>query len=270
MRKHLYRKLIDGILLQRIDHMLFYDRRLQRVIKKGKQIVRTLSSNDDYKVLNGVFSGLKYPSLTISEAALVPKIIGSYEYQLQPWFRKIIETNYTDIIDVGSAEGYYAVGLATKMPNTTVHCYDINEKDINFSKQMAEINNVRNMTWNTYCDDKTLMNFQRKGKTLIICDCEGFELQLFTDQVIQHCKDVDMLIELHDVVNPIISSTLLSRFQSTHTFSVVNNSNVHYDGITGVETLSAKEKEFAMCEHRGGLFKNTYMEWVFLTPKNAA
>jgi hypothetical protein len=260
---------MNGSYLQDIDHFLFFRLRQNLVIKKGKHIINKLSVNSEYKVLNGIFKGLQYPSLDITESALVPKIVGSYEYQLQPWLSQIINTNYSDIINVGSAEGYYAVGLAKRMPNTVIHCYDINEKDIEFSKQMAKVNNVSNLTWNTFCDENTLLNFAYSGKTLIMCDCEGYELELFTKAVANKCRHMDFLIELHDVVNPIISSKILSIFQPTHTFKVVNNKAVDYSMLTGLQSLSPKEREFALLEHRGGLYKNAFMEWAFLTPKES-
>jgi hypothetical protein len=269
MQKRFYAKLINGSYLRDIENILFFRFRHRHVIKKGKKITNKLSVNSEYRVLNGVFKGLQYPSLDITESTLVPKIVGSYEYQLQPWLSRIINAYYSDIIDVGSAEGYYAVGLAKRMPNTVVHCYDINEKDIEFSKEMARANNISNLTWNTFCDENTLLNFAYRGKTLIMCDCEGYELKLFTKAVADKCKNVDFLIELHDVVNPVISSHILSVFRSTHNPEIVNNKDVDYSKLTGLEKLSLREKEFALFEHRGGLYKNIFMEWVFLTPKES-
>lgn len=267
MQNKLYDKLISGHYLRKIDHLLFFKLRQRHIIKKGKAIIKKIAVNGEYKVLNGALQGLKYPSLDITEATLVPKIVGSYEYQLQPWLNTIIAANYSDILDVGSAEGYYAVGLAKLMPSTTVHCYDINVKDIEFSKQMAKVNGVTNLTWNTFCDTDTLLNFPYRGKTLVICDCEGYELELFTEKVIDKCKDVDFLIELHDVVNPIISGKLLTAFQQTHHFSLVNNQHVDYGVLNGLQHLTDKEKSFALFEHRGGLYKNVFMEWAYFTSK---
>lgn len=267
MYKKYYEKTINGHYIRMIDTLLFNNIRKKNIIRRGKKIIKKLSDNSNYQVLDGVFKGLQYHSLDITESALVPKIIGSYEYQLQPLFNKIIQTKYTDIIDVGSAEGYYAVGLAKKMPKTTIHCFDINEKDIEFSKQMAKINNVTNMTWNAFCDEKTLITFPYRGKTLIISDCEGYELELFTKTVIDKCRHADFLIELHDICNPVISGEILSRFQYTHNFSIVNNKDVDYSQLKILEKMTQSERDFALCEHRGGIYRNIYMEWVFLTSK---
>jgi hypothetical protein len=159
MQNRFYGKIIDGDYLQRIDHLLFFNLRKRRIFKKGQSIIKQLSINSEHRVLNGVFRDLRYPSLAITESTLVPKIVGSYEYQLQPWLSQIINTDYSDIIDIGSAEGYYAVGLAQTMPKAIIHRFDINEKDIAFSQQMAKVNNVSNLTWNTVCDEKTLLDF---------------------------------------------------------------------------------------------------------------
>lgn len=237
----------------------------QDIIERGKFIVRKVSP--ELQVLNGPFQGLKYPSLDITEATLVPKIVGSYESQLHTILQRIFDTPYSDIIDVGCAEGYYAVGFASRMPNTTIHCFDVNESDLNFCRRMAKHNNLNNLIYNNLCTQATLINFNFKGRGLIFSDCEGFELELFTEEVVGKLTNVDVLVELHDNVNPIISSEILMRFQHTHNFQVINNLNVDVAELTGLEQLSEKDKEFAVFEHRGGINKNIFMEWAFLTSK---
>ena len=72
---------------------------------------------------------------------------------------------------------------------------------------------------------------------------------------------------MHDVINPVISAELLSRFQRTHQIQVFNNLNVSRPHLDGLEQLSEVEKEFATLEHRGGIDQNVFMEWAFLTAK---
>jgi hypothetical protein len=235
------------------------------IVERGKSIIRKVSP--EFQVLNGPFKGISYPSLDITEAALVPKIVGTYEAQLHPFITQVTNTNYSDIIDVGSAEGYYAVGFAHHMRDSKIHCYDINEKDLDFCRKMAKKNGLTNLTYNNRCTPETLITFDFKGKGFILCDCEGYELELFTPEVINKLKNIDLLIEMHDVANPVISSAILSRFQYTHNFQVVNNLNVKRPSLTGLENLSEEDKAFSMLEHRGGLYQNIFMEWAFLTSK---
>jgi predicted O-methyltransferase YrrM len=237
----------------------------REVIDRGKSIIHKISP--DLQVLNGPFKGLKYPSLDITEATLVPKIVGSYESQLHPILFRVINTPYTDIIDVGSAEGYYAVGFALQMPNTTIHCFDVNERDLDFCRKMAVHNNVHNLTYNKLCTPETLSNFDFRGRGFIFCDCEGCELELFTPEVINKLTNVDALIELHDICNPVISSEITTRFQYTHNIQIINNLNMNLSQFIGLDELSEEDREFSTFEHRGGINQNIFMEWAFLTAK---
>jgi hypothetical protein len=235
------------------------------VINKGKTIIKKISP--DFTILNGPFQGIKYPSIDITELTLAPKITGSYEMHLTPLINDIMKTPYQNIIDIGCAEGYYAVGFAKKLPQSTVHCYDINKYDLEFCKKMADLNSVHNLTYNNFCSPETLVNFNYGKRSLIFCDCEGYELELFNEEVIKALKNTDILIEMHDVFNPVISGTLLERFKSTHDIKVINNSSVDYSRLQGMNHLSNSERAFAVYEHRGGLYQNIFMEWAFFTPK---
>lgn len=232
--------------------------------ERGLRIIRTISP--EFKVLQGPFEGLKYPHIDITEATLVPKIAGSYESQLNLIIESIIAKGYTDIIDVGCAEGYYAVGFAKRMPAATIHAYDINQKDLDFCALMAKENGVTNVRFGNFCSPEVLMNFKPRSKALIFCDAEGYELELFTPEVISQLKDADFLIELHDTVNPSLSTIIKNRFAATHHIQMVNNRQTDVTTFFPKLTmLNAEDKQYAVTEHRGGLNENCFMEWAYLT-----
>jgi Methyltransferase small domain len=235
------------------------------VVKKGKILLNKLSPK--FQVLNGPFKGMKYPNIDFGNSSLPSRIIGSYEMHLHPIIEKIINTYYTDIIDIGSSEGYFAVGLALQMPQTTVHCFDTSEKAMAFCKAMGQLNQTKNLTFDTWCAPETLIHFPFRGRTFILCDCEGYELTLFTQTVVDSLKNVDLLIELHDLFNPIISSEIKARFQQTHHIEIINNANNDYSSLQGLEPLSWLEKKIGIWEHRGGIGKHLIMEWAWLTAK---
>jgi hypothetical protein len=239
--------------------------RFSPVIKKAKRITNKISP--DFTILNGPFKGIKYPTIDISELALVPKIIGSYEGQLIPLINELVHIPYNNIIDVGCAEGYYAVGLAKRLPKSIIHCFDINEFDLNFCKKMAEYNDLFNLTYNKFCSPDTLINFDYGERSLIFCDCEGYEIELFTDEVIRSLDNTDVLIELHDIHNQIISTEIIKRFAATHNVTIINNDNIDYSKFQSMNNLTPEENKFSTLEHRGGLYKNSFMEWGFFSPK---
>jgi hypothetical protein len=51
-------------------------------------------------------------------SALIPKLLGCYEAELHGVIACALNTTYDTIIDIGCAEGYYAVGLALHFPDT--------------------------------------------------------------------------------------------------------------------------------------------------------
>jgi predicted O-methyltransferase YrrM len=56
---------------------------------------------------------------------ITPKWLGCYELELHDIVETAIACRYDRVIDVGCAEGYYAVGFAWRMPETEVITFDI-------------------------------------------------------------------------------------------------------------------------------------------------
>jgi hypothetical protein len=66
-------------------------------------------------------------SAPVSAGSLLsPRIIGSHESPIHSWIAEAIAQNYEKILDIGSGEGYCAVGFALKSPMSAVYAYDIN------------------------------------------------------------------------------------------------------------------------------------------------
>jgi hypothetical protein len=235
--------------------------------QRTNEIITKISP--DNIILNGPFKGTKYITKGIAESTILPKIVGSYEAQLHDTVNEVAKKNYSDIVDIGCAEGYYAIGFAKKMRNTMVHCFDINKSDILICQEIAKLNNLTNLTFNFFCTNEMLKEFQFKNKVLVFCDTEGFELELFTEDVIHSLKKHDLLIEIHDINNPEISNTLYNRFIDTHNIKILDNRGIKYIGYEGLDSLTDREKEFAFFEHRGGYNMNIKMEWYYLTSKLA-
>lgn len=56
----------------------------------------------------------------IAWAWSVPNLVGSYESELHLQIEQLILERPQVVIDVGCAEGYYAVGLAQRLPDATI------------------------------------------------------------------------------------------------------------------------------------------------------
>lgn len=222
----------------------------------------------DKLVLHGPFKGLKYPSMRSKSSSLYSKLIGSYELELEKEFQLIINGGYEQIIDIGCAEGYYAVGFALKMPNVKIFAYDIDAEARALTKKMAELNGVEDqVVVDANCSADTLKNFDYTKKTLILSDCEGYERFLFTSDNIKAFKNVDLIIETHDWVNINISTDLENLFMPSHQVEVIQSvsdnykaKNYHFPEFQQ-ETLETKYRIY----EEGRRFVD---EWLILKSKN--
>lgn len=219
-------------------------------------------------VKHGPFKGLIYPDFTAFGSAIYPKIIGCYEREIQPAIDDACRKKYTEIIDVGCAEGYYAVGLALRIKDSRIYAYDTDIKAAEYCRRLAELNGVANriiLRGNMTAAD--LANFVFEGRGLIICDCEGFEMEIFTKESVINLMHCDLIIEMHDFININISEYILKLFSDTHNMQIFQS----IDDIVKARTydytetrdldLTTKKKMFA--EGRPAL-----MEWVYLESKN--
>jgi hypothetical protein len=175
--------------------------------------------NDKFCVHNGPFKGLKYISES-NGSNLLSKILGSYEEPIQEWIKKIIEKKYHTILNIGCAEGYYAVGFGMKMPNTRIIGYDIDPDARSNAKKLIKLNNIKNISIKSECTFKELTSRSKKN-TLIFCDIEGSESVLLNPIKVPNLQYVDLLIESHDFLNSNITEMLINRFYQTHKITIV-------------------------------------------------
>lgn len=230
----------------------------------------THGESEELVVMHGVFAGMKYPKLKSFGSEVYPKIIGSYETELSPIFEHLLKKDFNKIINIGCAEGYYAVGMAMRMPMVTVYAYDINDEARDQCRRMAEINGVsgRVVIGGEFCIN-TLKSMDLRGSGLIICDCEGCEKEIFTEDAISILKCYELIVETHDFIDINISRILKERFKETHSISSVKS----IDDIEKAQKYNYEElknidldiKRTLLAEQRPSI-----MEWLHLEPISRA
>jgi tRNA G46 methylase TrmB len=207
----------------------------QKEISLNEKYINNFFSND-LQVQAGPFKGMKYIKFS-SGSALFPKLIGCYEESIQYLFEPNKIANYTKIIDVGCAEGYYAIGLALNHPSAKIIACDIDESAISNLNKMINLNKVSNVEVINYKVDHEKLETLIEGKTLLICDIEGGEEELLDlDRVIK-LKNVDIILEVHDCFVPGLTQEIISRFYKTHQIvNIVNYSTLvnKYEFLTNL------------------------------------
>ena len=115
--------------------------RTEEIETKTRQRISALGLKE-LTVLDGPFKGMAYGDFAHG-SPIIPKILGIYELELHPWVYDAIATNYDCVINVGCAEGYYAVGFAYARPGIEVFAFDIAAITDEFVGKLAALNNLQ-------------------------------------------------------------------------------------------------------------------------------
>jgi precorrin-6B methylase 2 len=198
-------------------------------------------------------------------SVIFPKILGSYERELSNLIESLCQKPYSSVVDIGCAEGYYAVGLARRIPNTKVYAFDSSERAQALCSEMAQKNGV-SVEIGGVCNKTTLFDMDLGPRALIICDCEGDEMNIFDKETAHHLEKHDVIIESHDCFNIEITHHLYEVFSSTHTIteieSIDDTLKAYRYNYPELASFSLEEKREFLRECRRGI-----MRWLYMEPK---
>jgi SAM-dependent methyltransferase len=185
------------------------------ILERNRQLFST-AFGEDLTVRYGPFAGMRYIARA-SGSQVLPKILGSYEEPIHSWINEIIkECRYDTILDVGCAEGYYAVGFARLIPNVRIYAFDIDADARERTLELATLNNVElQFTIGETCQADNLARLGGR-KTLVFCDIEGGEDVLLDPVKSPSLRECGLLVEAHDVFIAGISDRLITRFSESH------------------------------------------------------
>ena len=179
-------------------------------------------------VLHGPFTGLRYPEhLALTIEAYSAKLLGTYEDELHDTVERLVKTEPVTVVNVGASDGYYAVGLARRLPGAVVHAFDTNRAHHPVLQAIAAENEVSDqLRIGGECDPRTLEGVLRASDAdrgaLIVCDCEGCETAVLDPSAAPSLAAASLLIECHDLIHEGITSTLQRRFEPTHDLELIS------------------------------------------------
>ena len=120
-------------------------RLLGQIIPAGLRPIRHLENlvraETGGRVRQGPFAGLRYINRAVG-SAFIPKLLGIYERELNGCVEQACAAQFPLIVDVGAAEGYYAIGLARRNPKARVIAFEMEEHGREALREMAGLNGV--------------------------------------------------------------------------------------------------------------------------------
>jgi hypothetical protein len=172
------------------------------------------------KVHAGPFEGMRFPD-ALRDRPIAPKLLGTYEQELHKFLADAIAALPDKVVIVGSAEGYYAVGLGRAIPSGEVMAFDIDPWARARCREMADLNGVAaRFQMRSFCKPSDLLAL-RGQKALVVSDCEGFEYRLFTPEVVAALLKSSVIIETHPDVSEGDNAALSGMFGRTHSVQTI-------------------------------------------------
>lgn len=191
---------------------------------------------------------------------LSPMLLGCHEQELH----EVIEKEITRlallpnprVVNVGCAEGYYAVGLARRLPKATVWAIDTNDECLKLSRETAELNEV------TLVIGDDLSNVFA-APDLIIMDCEGAEVNYLDHEKFPGLLGAHIIVEIHNMLNgPLADEIIFTRWKDRNHITAWLENGRNPNAFEILWSRSSFFRWMAVCENRPCM-----MVWFVMTPK---
>lgn len=235
----------------------------KRFLPLHNRLREKLYGDKQIKVLSGPFNGLIYFD-EIVWGPITPKWLGSYEMELAEIIGDIVAQNYETILDIGCAEGYYAVGLAWRLPNARVLAYDADFLSRRQTRRLARMNNVQDrIDVRGYCGNREIER-RVTPSTLVVCDIEGCERDLLDPLLSPALLKVDLLVEVHERgLSPSTLELLRERFAQSHLVREVSvaTHSARLDSIAKV--ISGIDIDYGLLMQAVNECRNKGQKWLW-------
>jgi hypothetical protein len=190
----------------------------------GTRYLDELLGDAEFK--SGIFKGMRYVNTSVC-GSILPKYLGLYEIELAPYFEDLFNLPIHTIIDVGAAEGYYAVGLALRFPSSPVIAFEATEEGRELLETVIARNGVADQVRMKGLCDAAMLKAETDAcdpnrQHLLVMDVEGVEEELLRLHSPSDLRHFHIVMELHDWVDAGMGDRLQDKFAPTHTSTIVH------------------------------------------------
>jgi hypothetical protein len=217
------------------------------------------------RVRTGPFEGMRYGPVSVG-SAYIPKLLGIYERELSPLIEQACAKRPCLIVDIGAAEGYYAVGLAMRNPSSRVVAFETEIAGREALHNTAALNGVT-IDIRGKCEAADVEGtLSASTSSLVVCDVEGYEQNLLDPETVPSLSNAAILVEMHDFIVPGLTDLLRSRFEPSHDIRQVlqqprSRSEFPW-GTVFTSLLPASYLDWAVSEWRP-----VRMSWLWMQPR---
>src|SRR5215813_5134860 len=162
------------------------------------KLAREISRATGSTVAAGPFTGMRL-DYELFPVHASPKFLGTYEQELHRVIERAIQLRPKYVLNVGCAEGFYAVGLAIRLNDAQVFAADADPKALSATMKNAQLNGVSDRVYAVgIIKPHQLGRYLKKDGSLVVMDCEGAEFSLLDPANDPVLLRTNIVVEIHD------------------------------------------------------------------------
>ena len=223
-----------------------------------------------YSVSYGPFKGMRIdPDSSWSAADRGAMILGLYESEVLAALVLACDGQRT-LIDVGAADGYYAVGAVHSGLVPAAVCFEMTPQ----GQEVIRANALRNAVSDritilgeateSFLDDIPAHLWTEGSPSVFIFDIEGAEFSLLTQEVLRRLRQSHVILELHEftATDSSCARDLIRNAEAEFDVAIVGTKTRDPSSRPELTAWSDDDRWLLMSEGRPHL-----MRWLILTPR---
>lgn len=230
----------------------------------GQWANRRIRDEFGRRTRKGPFTGLEYPDWAMTSVDLfAQKILGCFELELHAAIEAAIEVGPEQVVNIGTADGYYVVGLALRLPDAQVLGIEPEEWRVAQLRPIAEHNGVAERV-EILLEPCTaaLLDEHLRDEALVICDCDGPEADILDPAMVPRLRTARLIVETHDLIVPGTAARLRAALTPTHDIEMIESRERFVDDFPETNFMPLVTRQLAISEFRGAR-----QTWLVAVPK---
>jgi tRNA G37 N-methylase Trm5 len=160
-----------------------------------------------------------------------------------------------NIVVVGAAEGYYAIGMKCRLPKAKVYAIEPSNESISILMNAAAANQAEIIVG-------APLGEVFAAPDLVLMDCEGAEVEYLDYEKFPMLASAHVIVEIHNLQGQNTDGILLDRFRGTHRVVMYMEGPRDPNRFACLSGMTSDYRWMAVSEGRPCL-----MSWYSMTPK---
>lgn len=233
-----------------------------------KHLALQIASEHQWRVSYGPFAGMQIsPVAWWDQTDLASKILGFYELEVLNVLSQVDRSLYRYFVDLGAADGYYAIGALRAGMFQKAFCFEMSERGREVIRANAALNEVSDsVAVFGYADSRFYESLPEESlsSSVVLIDIEGGEFGLLTDELLVRLKDAMLVIELHEFMvddGAANLKKLVERLERVYKLNWLTTGARDLSGFESLSVLNDTDRWLLCSESR-----TQRMKWVVCEP----